>query len=153
MLLDTGNEPRRVPRKGRPRIGERLAARLHAFALDCELARGVPPDASVPLSLRARTLTQPSTRDELARQLRWIVRRAREPARLGPRVPLRRREVSAEEDGLKLLASRLQAPVPVGARGVAQVRVLISDGGGPLYHRGSADQLGRAVREATAALG
>jgi hypothetical protein len=36
--------------------------------------------------------------------------------------------------------------------GIAKVQVLFADGCGPLYHRSSAENLGPAIREATAAL-
>jgi len=43
----------------------------------------------------------------------------------------------------------LAGPVPVAARGVAMVSVLLTDGTGPLHNRRSALDLGAAVREAT----
>jgi hypothetical protein len=60
--------------------------------------------------------------------------------------------VLAAEDDLRLLASRLQCARAPAVLGIAKVQVLFADGCGPLYHRSSAENLGAAIREATAAL-
>jgi hypothetical protein len=134
------------------RLTHRLTARARAFTLDRQLARGVPPDSSVPHRLRARTLVETTTRTQLAQQLRRVIRYADDPPPLGTRAPIRRSEVSEAEVELRLLASRLQAPTAVGVRGVAKARVLIGDGCGPLYSPDGAGGLREAAREATAAL-
>ena len=69
---------------------------------------------------------------------------------LGPRRHLvhvrpARREI---EELIKLLL----APAPVSARGVALVRILLTDGGGPLYRRAAALDLRTEIRTATQAL-
>jgi hypothetical protein len=64
-----------------------------------------------------------------------------------------RERVLAAEADLRLLASRLHCARPLTVHGIAKVRVLLADGSGPLYHRGSAENLGTAIRKATAALG
>src|SRR6266568_3472745 len=53
---------------------------------------------------------------------------------------------------LARLASRLQAVGPVEAKGVAQVRVLLSDGTGPLYDGAAPEDLRAAALGALAAL-
>jgi hypothetical protein len=135
-----------------PSIRARLRARFRARALDRELAGEVREHLSPALALRARILLQPPTRRALCDQLRRIVREAHEPAQLTRRVPIRRREVVEAEGDLRLLASRLDSPSPVAVRGLAKVRILLTDGCGPLYHRDSSEDLGAAVHQALAAL-
>jgi hypothetical protein len=52
----------------------------------------------------------------------------------------------------ELLAGRLASRAPVSARGVAQVSMLLRDGYGPLYSRGSSEALAARVHQAVAAL-
>jgi hypothetical protein len=129
-----------------------LQARFGARTLDRELADGVPEHVSQALALRARVLLRPPMRRALCDQLRRIVREAREPAELTRRVPIRRREVVEAEGDLRLLASRLDSASPVAVRGIAMVRILLTDGCGPLYHRDPTEDLGAAVQQALAAL-
>jgi hypothetical protein len=56
--------------------------------------------------------------------------------------------VLAAAEHLETLASRLLGPGPVSARGVAEVQVLLSDGSGPLYDPGAAEDLRAAVARA-----
>jgi hypothetical protein len=125
---------------------------LNAAALDRTLARGVSPDTSLALQRRAWTLNQPAMRRELGGQLRRILRPAQRPMGLGTRVEPRRARVLAAEPEFRLLASRLESSRSVAVAGIAQVRVLLTDGCGPLYYRGSDQELVAAVREATSAL-
>ncbi len=53
---------------------------------------------------------------------------------------------------MELLLERLLAPAPVPARGVALVNLLLSDGTGPLYRRGSQADLAAMVTQAVDAL-
>jgi hypothetical protein len=145
-----GTSPGR--RFARQRVSDRVRARLSARALDRALAQGVSPDASPTLGLRARALSEPAVRGELGQQLRRIVTQAHQPISLGTRVHPRRAPVLAAEDDLRLLAGRLQSSQRARVAGIAKVRVLLTDGSGPLYYRHSDQDLGTAIREATAAL-
>jgi hypothetical protein len=82
--------------------------------------------------------------------VRRVVRDARRegPAPFSTRVPTRGRAVLAVAEELDLLARRLLAPEPVSARGVARVRVLLTDGCGPLCYRGAGEGLRSAVSRA-----
>lgn len=133
-------------------LSDRLLVAVAAAKLDRQLADGVRQDASPALSRRARMLTDPTAREQLGRQLRRIVRDAHQRAMPGPRVPLNRARVLESEDDLALLASRLQSPSRVSVRGVAKVRLLLTDGRGPLFYSRSATDLDAAVRDATTAL-
>jgi hypothetical protein len=119
----------------RPRMRDRLAAQWRARRLDRALARGVSPETSAPLALRARRLTEPDRRWSIAGALRRIVRDSEEGRRrrLG-RVMPNPRIVAAARDELNELADTLDDPGPVAAHGVAQAWLLLTDGTGPLYN-------------------
>jgi hypothetical protein len=121
-------------RARRTRTRERVRARLWPWRLDVALARGAPADARGDLSLRAHRLISLRTRQVLARELRQLVRDAARP-----RHPLERRLHPGAADVVDAapllydLADELANPGPVEARGVAQIRLLLRDGTGPLY--------------------
>lgn len=117
------------------RLRDRLTARLEARRLDAELARGADPDTQAPLTLRARILIHPRHRRTLARGIERVAGSAR------------RADIAAVGPQLRALAARLAYPGPVAARGVAEVRLLLTDAGGPL-HRGGGDLLGAIDRAA-----
>jgi hypothetical protein len=135
---------------------DRLVARCRATRLDRALADGASPDDDVALTLRARLLLGRPLRGELAADLRSLVAMAWDPSPprhgWGPVCRRRLREVTGELLGLARL---LDAPGPVGVRGVALARLLLTDGAGPLYGLGDEplETLVGAVHEARAALG
>jgi hypothetical protein len=139
-------EPRRV------RLRDRLVARLRTYHLDRRLAAGVPPERSAALSLRAAELIAPGLGAALARRFEAVVAEA--DGRLLPRarVAVRRRAVFEAAPDLDALARRLAAPEPRAARGVAQARLLLVEGAGPLYSHRGGENLTAAVRRARAAL-
>src|ERR1700729_514107 len=139
-------------RDGRYRARDRLKARFLTAPLDRALAEGTPPSASPALQLRAQALERPSVARELGSQLRRIVRDAPGESPPGVRVRACRGAVLAVEYELRLLASRLQAANPVGASAVAKVRVLLTDGTGPLYYPETNGSLRAAILHAGAAL-
>jgi hypothetical protein len=119
--------------------------------LDAELAGGAPPEARAALALRAQVLGEPRTRQALAQSLRHILDNARQgsPPRRGQIATLRA-DVLAATDELERLIERLLEPGILAARGLAQVRVILSDGGGPLYFRSASQDLkAAAVRALT----
>ena len=137
----------------RARFRERLAARFGAIWLDHELARGVPPEARAALALRAQTLGETHARQALAQSLRQILDDARQGSQ--PRrgqIATLTADVLAAADQLERLIERLLEPRIVAARGLAQVRVLLIDGGGPLYFRGASQDLKAAAARAVAQL-
>lgn len=126
----------------RPRLRDRIVVRLRPRRLDRALARGVPPEASPALALRAQHLTEPEQRGSIARELRRIIREAHETRRptLSRIMPSRARVRVAHEQLIRL-ADTLEAPGPVAAGGVAQARMLLTDGTGPLYNSDSCTTL------------
>ena len=145
----------------------RVLARCQAGRLDRELAEGSSPEANAALAARANRLTSMEFRRDLAASLRRIVVATGEPAPVRsalasvptspgasrpPRIPLRHARISQSARLLAELASRLAAPGPVPARGVAMVTRLLSDGTGPLYREASGDDLGVIAERAAQAL-
>jgi len=135
-------------------VRQRVAAHLSGERLDRALAAGDPPESSVLLAWRAQELTATSTRQVLASSVRRILHAAAEPPpRWHAYGPVARWDhIGAVRRELEQLVVQLLAPAPVSARGVAQVRLLLTDGTGPLYRPRSGSQLRRSVLAAVAAL-
>jgi hypothetical protein len=134
-------------------LRHRLVARVRAARLDDDLARGVAPEASVPLLLRAQRLIAPGTRAALARDIERILRDAMSSCVwVISQVTPRRRAVLDAAEELHALAHRLVEPGPVSAGGVARVRLLLTDGRGPLYFDGAHDGLRTIASSALASL-
>jgi hypothetical protein len=134
----------------RPRLRDRVAARLRARRLDHALAAGTPPEANAALALRARRLTEPGRRCVIASSLRRI---ARDGSPHGPAGVLPSGAPVAVAAGpLDRLAETLDHPGPVSAEGVAQAWLLLTDGMGPLYNAHAAVSLRASAARATRAL-
>jgi hypothetical protein len=135
-------------------LRHRLESHLLADRLDRSLAAGTPPESDVLLALRAERLARPSTREELAAAVQRLVREATEPQHGFSRAPslavLSR--VARARSELESLVEQLLAPVPVSARGVALVEILLRDGTGPLFRYESTADLALQVRRAGDAL-
>ena len=128
----------------RASVGTRLVARLRAGKFDRMLAVGVPAPAGSALAVHAARLTSADEREAIAGALRRSVEDARNlDARLSSRVPLNVPNIAAAEDRIDEVTLRLHSPRPVTARGVARLRVLLSDGTGPMYRYGRGDLEGR----------
>jgi hypothetical protein len=132
---------------------DRVMVRARASSLDAELARGMPPEASTRLALRAQQLVRERGRRELARGIQRLLARAEQPGgSWWPPAPVRWDRVRAAATEFRALADLLVSPAPLPARGVAQARLLLGDGSGPLYRRTSRDDLRARVTEAMQAL-
>jgi hypothetical protein len=151
----------------RLRPWHRWLARGLAARLDRQLADGAPPEASTILAARAMFLTSVEFRRGLAASLRRILATAgAAPPDARPRLaagpsatfarqpflPLRRDRIARSAPELAGLAGFLAEQGPVPAQGVAMVSQLLSDGGGPLYHAGSRDDLDTVIERASQAL-
>ena len=122
-------------------------------SLDRRLAGGCLPESSVLLAARAQRLVSPAMRRKLVDDWEQIVDLARMPPPVRcPHVPVCRHRVEAAEPELNEMLSFLLAPRPTAVRGVAMVRVLLSNGAGPLFNRHCPTELRAALRAATAAL-
>jgi hypothetical protein len=154
VLVSTPEDPRCVTAR-RSYAHTRLLIHLRSRQLDRELAAGACPDSSALLSLRARELISRKTRNRLAREILSIIKQARNPAcvrALNTQICLCRRKVQHAALTLEELAAWLCSDHPVDARGLAQLRLLLIDGAGPLYHHPEADDLQPALAAAIEAL-
>ena len=133
---------------------ERLLARLRSGSLDRRLAAGTPAETGPLLALRACTIIQPTTRRRFARSLQHLVRHAAGPQRHRPVTlsALTCRNLRDAANVLNRLIDRLTSPRPVSARGMAMVKILLTDGAGPLYYPTHADEFPLCVHEALNAL-
>jgi hypothetical protein len=124
----------------------RLRVRLQRRRLNNELAAGFDPHTSDELALRARQLTDRSTRRRVARSLRGVVSDVedRRAAVLGSGVPVCRKVLPWRE-GLLGLAERLDGRDPVNASGVARTLLVLTDGSGPIYNPAARRSIGEAV--------
>ncbi len=138
--------PSRVPQRH-----DRVVARLRADRIDRELAEGVVPWSTVAHAARALQLAGDRSRDELARWLEGVAKRAEEA-----RAPLMNAVISPCREQVRealplilQLAERLRAEAPVNPRGVAALRRVVSDGSGPCYRHSRPDALVDALADAT----
>jgi hypothetical protein len=128
---------------GRHPRAARLLAHLRAPRLDRQLADGVAPWHSPTHAARALQLTGARTRRALARSLERLVEQAEEPpppARSAVIEPCRP-QVREARPIMLTMAFRLRAGTPVDARGVARLKLLLTDGLGPCYAPSRPDAL------------
>jgi hypothetical protein len=137
VLIDVGDDV--VVRTAS--LWRRARARLFADRWDRDLSEGVSPDSCVERSLRAEHLARPTQRRLLARALR----RSLEGATL-------RNGIAVCQDAVMRLASRLESPRPVSARGLAMAHILVTDGTGPLHYCGRPSELRHQCLSTLAAL-
>lgn len=153
MLVLTDERHPGCVRLERTRTAVRVRARMRARQSDRALASGISPDSSACLSVRAHELIGGPTRLALARAIRRLVQHAGHPVTpMSFHVPICRSKVWRSRKTLEDLADRLLTDGPLDARGLAQIRLLLSDGAGPLYDRPNADDLEPALECAIAAL-
>jgi hypothetical protein len=146
-VLVTDDSGRLTLRKLRP--WHAVLARLQAGQLDSELARGDDPESCEYLAVRAQQLTSAQYRHGLAVSLLRLLD--------GPSWPVTTRLVSRTRIAtaaaeLAELATRLEEPGLLPARGVAMVVQLLSESTGPLYLDHGPDALRDAARRAAQAL-
>ncbi len=116
----------------------RLAARIFADRYDRAIENRVPVTPGSALAAHAARIVASREREELGRALRSALRRANEPrgGGLSYRIPLHAARIAAAENTIDEVTLRLHAPLPVRARGMARLRLLLSDGAGPLFDAG-----------------
>jgi hypothetical protein len=147
-----------VMRPRRP--GDGVLARVFGASLDASLAAGCPPESSRLLAARARDIVSLRRRRSMAdswEHVLRVARRAQGAGHTGSRaaavtVPVCADRLVAAEPAIRDLMSRLAAPLPVPARGVAMARVLLTDATSPVYNRRAGVTLGDAVAAAAAEL-
>jgi hypothetical protein len=130
----------------------RLRAQLFAGSYDRQIEAGVNPIPGSPLAVHGSRLVSARERDDLVGALRLIVRDA--DATRGPftsRIPVHSAAVHHAAEVIDDVCDRLADPFPVHARGMARLRIVLSDGCGPLY-RPEAGTLTAALRGVLATL-
>ncbi len=137
------NAMRRDEAVGAP-LTARLMARLWAARYDRMLAVGVAAPEGSALAVHAARLTSTEEREAIARSLRRSLDDAcNRGAGFSSRVPLNIPNITAAKDRIDQVTLRLHSPRSVSARGIARLRVRLSDGTGPLYRYGHGDLEGR----------
>lgn len=140
VIIESYGAPEYVHAGVRPR----MRALLVAGDLDRALAAGVSPEHSVLLALHAQRIVRPRACRDLAATLRRVIAGRSHPVNAAPISRVRVRFAAGRLDAV---AARLEADGPVAARGVAALRLLLSEGAGPLYRTGIARDLdGRLAR-------
>ena len=141
------------------RFGDGILARVFGASLDTLLAVGCSPESSRLLTARARQLASLPERTAVARSWEHLLRVAqhapqgrRTGSLAAAAVPVRTERIVSAEPAIRDLISRLAAPLPVPARGVAMARLLLSDATGPVYSRRSRADLTAEVEAAAAQL-
>jgi hypothetical protein len=137
----------------RPRVPARLEAWWRSAELDRQLAAGASPEGTAALTVRARALTGRRSRRRIAAGLVRARRSARDSGfGLSAAVRPHADEVHAARVVLSAIDRRLRAPTPVTARGLAMLRILLTDGSSALYAPLERGALGSRLRAVAAAL-
>lgn len=120
-----------------PSLATRWRVRFLAARLDRDLEAGILPEPGSALALHMARVTSVEERQALARSLRHAVSDPCDTGRVVPmRVPFHAQRVAACQDVINDITLLLHSPRPVRARGMARLRMLLSDGRGPLYRNG-----------------
>jgi hypothetical protein len=124
-----------------------------AIQIDRDLAAGASSRPQEVLALRAKWITGRRCRLRLADGLVRVLSGGTEAgAALTAAVQPDRRAVLSSRVVLADLERRLRTPEPVGARGMAMLRLLLTEPDSPLYRAGDAGVLDGRLRDAAAAL-
>jgi hypothetical protein len=136
----------------RPSWLERLRARLFATRYDRQVDEGLTPLPGTALAVHHARLTAPEERADLSHALRVVLSDAEGTWNgMNPRIPVRISAVRQVAEVVDAVVQRLDEPLPVRARGMARLRILLADGRGPLYRSGTGS-LNAAMRGVLAAL-
>ena len=150
--IELSGAPDVPPAPGGAPLKSRLYARFLTGRLDRDVEAGLLPAPGSALALHMSRLVSIEERECLARALRGALN---EPAHARPGVPLRvpvhPDRVAACHSVIDDITLLLHSPRPVRARGIARLRMLLSDGRGPLYRNGSGS-LAAELRGVLAAL-
>jgi hypothetical protein len=156
--LDPSPELERAAELLAPNVWVRMVARLRRTSLDRALIAGADPASGGLFAARALQLTSAACRARLAASLELLTVAAERPVRrtVGRRAPAHvlpsRAAVLANRAELLELARVLRDKVPLYARGLAIIELLVTDGSGPAYTDSRGDVLARYLRLSRAAL-
>jgi hypothetical protein len=142
--------PGALPPDVRPTWLARVRASLFADRYDREVEACVTATPGSPISVHGARLTSAHERAVLSATLRTVMSDALVGDR-GTRIPVQEAAVRRSADVISAILDRLESPQPARVRGMARLRMLLSDGRGPLYRTGSGS-LAAALRGVLAAL-
>jgi hypothetical protein len=135
-----------------------VGARLRAWLQPGHFDRLVAENELLPLghavTAHAQRIISVGQRKGIARTMRRCVREAKGvtvKSTLTARVGLHGANIRAAQAQLEAIALRLDSPYPIKPRGMAQLRLLLSDGAGPVYRCGRGE-LAERLSEVLAAL-
>jgi hypothetical protein len=121
-------------------LSMRMWARIFAGRYDHQVDRQASVVAGTPLAAHSARLASRRERQEMAETLTVLLQDAHRAPGIrtkSARVPIRTAAVQQSEDVVHDVLARLLGPLPVQARGMARLRILLSDGRGPVYRSGS----------------
>lgn len=133
---------------------DRTRARLFATTYDRRVEAGDKVTEGTPLAAHYVRLASDRERRDMAQALGFLLKDAGITTRSGGttmRVPIRTEVVRQCVDVIDDVLARLNGPLPVRARGMARLRLLLGDGRGPVY-RPDAGSFAAAMRGVLAAL-
>lgn len=136
---------------GHPSAAARLKARIFAGKCDRQVAAGAVPTPDSVLAAHVARLASVRERESVARALRNVLRGGPHNRLVAQvRIPMITDRIDECRDIIDDITLRLHSPRPVSAIGMARLRMLLSDGTGPLYFQGHGSLAGelRDVLEA-----
>jgi len=139
-------------------VNESVALRLRVYltraGLDRRIAAARPRKSTPALELRARQLSEPRARQQVARSLRDTVERAERRAsdRVYSSVVVEAAAVRRGRELILGLAERLEGPARLNPAGVARARILVTDGLSPLFNSNCRRTVAQAIYEVQDAL-
>ncbi len=135
--LPGGSETPPASAPSSPSLKTRLQVRFLAGRLDRDVEAGILAEPGSALALHMVRVTSVEERHALARSLRYALADRCDTRRVIPmRVPVHPQRVAACHDVIDEITLLLHSPRPVRARGMVRLRMLLSDGRGPLYRNG-----------------
>lgn len=134
-----------------PSLTVRAAAHIRGPRLDRALIRGADPAASRLLAARAGQLSSASMRERIADGLERLALSADHP-RSRARVLPSRAAMLANRSEILEIAGLLRRDRPLYARGLAMLKLILTDGAGPAYTDRRGDALADRLRAARTGL-
>lgn len=134
------------------RLADRVLAHAFGGRLDGELAAGAVPESSVLRAARAQEIVSLPQRLAMAGDWDHLLSVACAKATDQRRIFICADQVAAAAPAIRELMTKLVAPLPVRARGVAMASVLLTDAAGPVYNRDSRLTLPAALAAAISQL-
>jgi hypothetical protein len=120
-------------------LSKRVWARVFAARYDQQIERGVTVATGTPLAAHYVRLASRREREDMAEALTHLLQDAGRMPREGGarmRVPICTKAVQRSAEVVEDVLARLLGPLPVRARGMARLRILLSDGRSPVYRSG-----------------